>query len=265
MTITADGQPNHAVDTCYLEPPIGSHTTVEAGASQSGTALVVVPYSVGAGGPPVTFNICPTQAATTTATSGGGIGQMISGPALFNATEGDNGKAPALSDNVSYSFTDSDGTARTAKFIDSCNGHPTPNLSGNPYHHHGLSSCVTSQVDSAGGASHLIGVAANGFPIYGGRDISGKVITLALVDECNGITSATLEFPNGVYRYAPLEGVTNYPSSLRCHSGTAPLKPLAALKAAGVCAVPRTAFAAASLRPDAASASAAANRLLLKM
>ena len=265
MTITTDGQPNHAIDTYYLEPPIGSYTTVVAHASQSGMALAVVPYSVGAGGPPVSFNICPTKAATTTATGGGGIGLMISGPALFNATEGENGKAAALSDNVSYAFTDSTGTARTAKFIDRCNGHPTPNLSGNTYHYHGLSSCITAQVDSVGGPSHLIGVAADGFPIYGGRDLSGKVITLAQLDECNGITSATPEFPNGVYHYVLPEGVTNFQSSLRCYAGTAPLRPLAALKAAGVCAVPRTAFAAAFLRPDTATASAAANRLLLKL
>ena len=108
-------------------------------------------------------------------------------------------------------------------------------------------------------------MAADGFPIYGGRDLGGKVITLAQLDECNGITSATPEFPNGVYHYVLPEGVTNFQSSLRCYAGTAPLRPLAALKAAGVCAVPRTAFAAAFLRPDTATASAAANRLLLKL
>ena len=238
MTITSDGQPNHVIDRYYLEPPIGTYTTVVAHASQSGMALVVVPYSVGAGGPPVTFNTCPSKAATTTATTGGGIGLMISGPALFNATEGENGKVPALSDNVSYPFTDSTGTGRTAKFIDSCNGHPTPNLNGNSYHYHGLSSCVTAQVDTAGGPSHLIGVAADGFPIYGGRDSSGNVITLAQLDECNGMTSATPEFPNGVYHYVLPEGVTSFQSSLRCYSGTAPLKPIAALRAAGVCSAP---------------------------
>ena len=203
-------------------------------------ALVVVPYAVGAPGPPVTFNTCPTKAAATTATGGGGIGLMISGPALFNATEGENGKVPALSDNVSYAFTDSTGNARTAKFIDSCNGHPTPNLNGSTYHYHGLSSCVTAQVDVAGGPSHLIGVAADGFPIYGGRDINGKVITVDQLDTCNGITSATPEFPNGVYHYVLPEGVTSFQSSLRCYAGTAPLRPIAALRASGVCSVPAT-------------------------
>lgn len=176
MTITSDGQPNHAIDKYDLEPPIGTYTTVVAHASQRGMALVVVPYSVGAGNPPVTFNTCPAKAATTTATTGGGIGLMLSGPALFNATEGQNGKAAALSDNVSYSFTDSTGTARTAKFI----------------------------------------------------------------DDCNGITSATPEFPSGVYHCVLPEGVTNDQSSLRCYSGAAPL--------CSVPATPTSVIAALSLR-----------------
>ena len=249
MTITSDGQPNHAIDAYYLEPPIGGDTTVVAHTSQSGMALAVVPYSVGAGNTTVSFNICPTKAATTTATSGGGIGLMISGPALFNATEGQNGTVPALSDNVSYAFTDGTGTARTARFIDACNGHPTPKLAGNTYHYHGLSSCITAQVDTVGGPSHLIGVAADGFPIYGGRDLSGNVVTLAQLDECNGITSATPEFPSGVYHYVLPEGVTNFQSSLRCYSGTAPLKPIAALQAGGVCSVLVQRVALASLSP----------------
>ena len=138
MTIATNGQPNHAIDSFYLEPPIGTYTTVVAKAAVSGMALVVVPYTAGTRTSFMTFNTCPTKAATTTPTSGGAIGLMISGPTLFNATEGENGKAAALSDNVSYSFKDSTGTARTAYFIDSCNGHPTPSLSGNEYHYHDM-------------------------------------------------------------------------------------------------------------------------------
>lgn len=243
MTITSDGQPNHAIDAYYLEPPIGTYTTVVATAAQSGMALVVVPYTARAENKPVTFNTCPSKAATTTATTGGNIGIMISGPALFNATEGENGKAAALTDNVSYSFTDSTGTARTAKFIDSCNGHPTPSLNGNTYHYHGLPTCVTAQVDVVGGPSHLIGVAADGFPIYGDKDINGATVTLAQLDACNGITSATPEFPGGVYHYVLPTGVTDFQSSLRCYSGTVTKTQLAALKATGLCEVPRTALA----------------------
>lgn len=243
MTITSDGQPNHAINSYYLEPPIGSYTTVVAVAPQSGMQLVVVPYTARSGSTPMTFNTCPTK-ATTTATSGGNIGIMISGPALFNATEGQNGRAAALTDNVSYAFTDSSGKAQIANFIDSCNGHPTPSLNGNTYHYHGLPPCVTAQVDTVGGPSHLIGVAADGFPIYGNKDINGNSVTLAQLDECNGITSATPEFPNGVYHYVLPEGVTGFQSSLRCYSGTVTARQLASMQSLGVCEAPKTTLAA---------------------
>ena len=250
MTIATNGQPNHAIDSFYLEPPIGIYTTVVAKAAVSGMALVVVPYTAGIRTSLMTFNTCPSKAATTTATSGGAIGLMISGPTLFNATEGENGKAAALSDNVSYSFKDSTGTARTAYFIDSCNGHPTPSLSGNEYHYHGLSSCDSAQVDSAGGPSHLIGVAADGFPIYGNKDISGTTVTVDQLDACNGITSATPEFPGGVYHYVLPAGVTNFQSSLRCYAGTVTARQVQALQSMGVCKVPLTALAAPSVLPE---------------
>ena len=249
MTIATNGQPNHAIDSFYLEPPIGNYTTVVANAAVSGMALVVVPYTAATRTSFMTFNTCPTKAATTTATSGGPIGLMISGPTLFNATEGENGKAAALSDNVSYSFKDSTGTARTAYFIDNCNGHPTPSLSGNDYHYHGLSSCITAQVDTAGGPSHLIGVAADGFPIYGNKDISGNTVTVDQLDACNGITSATPEFPGGVYHYVLPAGVTNFQSSLRCYSGTVTARQVLAMQSMGICKVPLTASTALSVLP----------------
>jgi hypothetical protein len=238
MTIISNGQPNHALNTYYLEPPIGSYTTVVATAPQSGMALVVVPYTAGTVSTPMTFNTCPTKASTTTATTGGNIGIMISGPALFNATEGQNSRAAALTDNVSYSFKATGGSAQTTYFIDSCNGHPTPSLKGNTYHYHGLPPCVTAQVDTTGGPSHLIGIAADGFPIYGNKDISGNTVTLAQLDECNGITSATPEFPGGVYHYVLPEGVKGFQSSLRCYSGTVTLQQMAALKSQGMCESP---------------------------
>jgi hypothetical protein len=238
MTIVSNGQPNHTLDRYYLQPPGGSYTTVVAIAPQSGMRLVVVPYTASTVSTPMTFNTCPTKASATTPTTGGNIGIMISGPALFNATEGPNSRAAALTDKVSYNFKDSSGAAQTANFIDSCNGHPTPALQGNTYHYHGLPPCVTAQVDTAGGPSHIIGIAADGFPIYGNKDINGKVVTLAQLDECNGITSATPEFPNGVYHYVLPEGVTSFQSSLRCYSGAVTPLQMAALKSQGMCEAP---------------------------
>ena len=136
---------------------------------------------------------------------------MISGAALFNPYEGD-GTTVAMASN--FTVDDSDGN--TWAFLDSCNGHPTPM---GAYHYHALPTCVTSQVDTAGGPSHIIGVAFDGYPIYGDRDAAGKHITAAQLDTCGGITSPTPEFPNGIYHYVLLQA-TNATSSIRCFTGT---------------------------------------------
>ena len=83
------------------------------------------------------------------------------------------------------------------------------------YHYHALPKCVTATVDKTDGPSHIIGIAFDGYPIYGDRDIDGKQITAADLDECNGITSATPEFPDGAYHYVLLD-VADSTSSIRC-------------------------------------------------
>ena len=237
MTYTSKGVPSHATDAYYLEP-----VRDVGGAVVATTAVSKMPLGIAAFGGTAsstvglsqTFNTCPTQAATTTATSGGAIGWMISGSAMFNATEGDNNPTAALTDNASYTFTDTSGVSRTAKFIDSCNGHPTPVM--NTYHYHGLPACVTALVDAAAGASHIIGIANDGFPIYGNKDINGSAVGIDQLDACNGITSATPEFPSGVYHYVLPAGVTSLRSSIGCYSGTVS-KPMiaAAAIANGIC------------------------------
>ena len=238
MTYTSTGVPSHSTDAYYLEPvrDVGGAVVATTAVSkmQLGTAAFGGASSTSTKSMSQTFNTCPTKATTTTATSSGAIGWMISGSALFNATEGDNNPTPALTDNVYYGFTDTGGVSRTAKFIDSCNGHPTPVM--NTYHYHALPSCVTALVDTTAGASHIIGIANDGFPIYGNKDITGAAIGISQLDTCNGITSATPEFPNGVYHYVLPEGVTSLRSSIGCYTGTVS-KPLvaAAAIANGIC------------------------------
>jgi hypothetical protein len=70
------------------------------------------------------------------------------------------------------------------------------------------------------GPSHLIGFALDGFPIHGGRDLNGNTIPVSKLDACNGITSATPEFPTGIYQYVLPIGVTGKRSSLNCYAGT---------------------------------------------
>jgi hypothetical protein len=219
MTYTTTGLPDYTPNAYYLGPPTTQYPTVVAETPISHLQLAVIPWSPSAiTGTTVTLNTCPTKAATATTTNMGAIGYMISGVDMFNAYEATG--TPALSDNVSYTFADSSGAQVTAYFLDQCNGHTTPLNAGYTFHYHGNPDCVTSQVDTASGPSHIIGIALDGYPIYGGRDINGDVIPVSDLDTCNGITSATPEFPNGAYHYVLPIGVTGAQSSIGCYSGT---------------------------------------------
>jgi hypothetical protein len=231
MKVVATGLPNHALPAYDLRPATGSYTTVVA-TTPDGLKLTLQPDPGTLNPISLLIDICPAKASSTTVANMGSIGAMISGAALFNAYDGTGN--PAMQQNVSYSFKDTAGKTQTAAFLDDCNGHYTP-APGNVYHYHGVSTCVTAQVDSAGGPSHLIGVALDGFPIYGGRDLAGKLITTAQLDACNGITSATPEFPAGVYHYVLPEGVTDGKSSMGCYSGTVSAQTVAQAQATGIC------------------------------
>jgi hypothetical protein len=216
MTLTSTGAP--AFKLSYYLAPASTGQTVVATTASTGMQLALIPVPSAQTAVSQTFNICPTKASTTTATSGGPIGYMLTGEALFNPYEA-SGTIGALSDNASYTFT-SNGTTQTAYFIDTCNSHST-NLGGSVvWHFHAVPTCLTSTVDGATGPSHIIGVALDGYPIYGGRDVNGNIVSTSSLDSCNGITSPTPEFPNGVYHYVLPINVTNNQSSLRCYTGT---------------------------------------------
>jgi hypothetical protein len=228
MTLTATGKPNYTPNAYYLAPTGAGMTTV-AYTSVTNTALAVISYATTIAptlkGSSATINICPTLASTTTATSLGAIGYLISGTDLFNPFEMDATTA-AVADNASYTFTDSTGTPQTAWFLDQCDSHSN----GATWHAHGNPSCVTSQVDTGTGPSHIIGIALDGFPIYGGRDINGTIIAPSQLDTCNGITSATPEFPSGAYHYVLPIGVSTKQASINCYSGTASTATIAAAR-----------------------------------
>lgn len=204
MRYRSNGIPDHARQAEYALPNTGvrvpSATTASAGADP--TRVQSYDYSI-----PLT----PTKAASPISTSLGTIGVMISGAALFNPYEGD-GSTVAMANN----FTVKNASGQDIAFLDACNGHPTPM---GMYHYHALPPCVTATVDTDGGPSHLIGIAFDGFPIYGDRDITGKQLTATDLDQCSGLTSATPEFPKGVYHYVLLKA-NNSTSSIRCFTGT---------------------------------------------
>jgi hypothetical protein len=158
-----------------------------------------------------TIPTTPKYSSKATSTSLGSIGVMISGAVLYNPFEGD-GKTVAMASN----FTITNSAGITASFVDKCAGHPTPDIGA--YHYHGLPNCVTAKVDKVSKPSHIIGFALDGFPIYGDRDIKGKLITSKNLDQCNGIYSATPEFPKGIYHYVLL-ATADVRSSIACFHG----------------------------------------------
>jgi hypothetical protein len=199
----SNGLPNHTRDAEYAVPNTGVIVPTSATAHAATDPTTTQTYDI-------TLNTCPTPQATTTKTSLDTISYMISGATLFNAYEGDSSTV-ALSSN--FSVDNSSGTK--VYFVDTCNGHPTPM---GKYHYHGLPACVTAEVDTANGPSHIIGIALDGYPVYGNRDANGAEVTASQLDECNGITSATPEFPAGVYHYV-LPNTTDATSSIRCYKG----------------------------------------------
>jgi hypothetical protein len=218
MTLHSTGVPPYHNDY-YLAPVSSQYPNGVAQLPVTGTEVSVVPYmSSNIASSSMTFNICPAKAAATTQTNLGPIGYMISGEALFNPYEGD-GSTPALEDNVSYSF-ESSGKQETASFIDQCNSHAAQTGGGSMWHHHAIPLCLVQQIDGSSGPSHLIGIALDGYPVYGGRDVNGNTIAVSQLDACNGITSATPEFPGGAYHYVLPIGVTGKQSSLNCYTGS---------------------------------------------
>jgi len=249
MTLKTTGVPPYHSDY-YLAPVSAEYPKPVAVTPVSHTKMSLVPYTPSSiTAQAVTVNVCPSKASQTTAANQGAIGYMISGEALFNPYEGDGDDTPAMSDNVSYTFTKS-GVKQTASFIDSCNSHPTPLTAGYNWHHHGVPTCLVAQIDGKSGPSHLIGFALDGFPIYGGRNVDGKVISVSQLDACNGITSPTPEFPKGAYHYVLPIGVTGKRSSLNCYSGTVSRQQMAisARRACSMTSAPQVAEAATEPR-----------------
>jgi len=199
----SNGLPNHARQVQYALPNDGVRVPSAATAHAAADPTKAQPYDF-------TIPTNPKKAASVTATSLGTIGVMISGAALFNPYEGD-GSTVATAGN----FTVKNAAGDDVAFLDTCSGHPTPM---GDYHYHALPTCITAKVDTKTGPSHLIGLAFDGFPIYGDRDINGNQITKAKLDKCNGITSATPEFPKGIYHYVLLK-TKDSRSSIRCFSG----------------------------------------------
>ena len=118
--------------------------------------------------------IAPTV-ATPSDTPLGAIGIAVNGVAIFNQYAA--GRSPLGAEIVTF---------------DRYNGHPQQT---GQYHYHVEPLWLTGN----NGASALIGVLLDGFPVYGPRDTDGTAPSG--LDSCNGHTHATPDVPAGIYHY----------------------------------------------------------------
>jgi hypothetical protein len=175
-------------------------------------AILATAVAGGCGGGAASSTLSPSSTAS--------IGSGPSLASTYRAAQWSSGAHVSFSGTCSMTLTTSGGVHETASFIDACSSHPTPLTGGYDWHHHGLPTCLVNQIDGSSGPSHLIGIALDGYPIYGGRDINGNTIAVSQLDACNGITSPTPEFPNGAYHDVLPIGVTSGRSSLNCFAGS---------------------------------------------
>jgi hypothetical protein len=155
------------------------------------SGMQVNPHSIAAQN--LTFHIStsPAVATATSDTPLGPIGISVNGVVFYNQYAAM--RQPLTSEIVSF---------------DRYNGHPNPN---NQYHYHFEPLAITSS-----GRSRLIGVLLDGFPVYGPVDSDGS--TPSNLDACNGHTTATADFPSGIYHY---HTTTAVPYISGCFKGAA--------------------------------------------
>jgi len=119
----------------------------------------------------------PQVSGSHSATPLGPIGVSLNGVAFFNQYAGPN--QPLTNEVVSF---------------DKYWGHPSPN---SEYHYHAEPLYLTTVKATK---SSLLGFLLDGFPVYGPEE-NNTTITNAMLDAYHGHTSATADYPNGIYHY----------------------------------------------------------------
>lgn len=207
FTYRSNGVPNHEVADQYLMPDDGSPCAFVASPDCmhiESKDEAIAEYEID-----FTFTTQPELVDEVFQPTAGPLGLIISGSSVYNPFEAD-GTTVAMASN----FTLLDDQGNEVAFMDECMAHPSPHPAAQ-YHYHGLPQCVVDQLDEP---SQMIGVAFDGFPIYGDRDIDGNPIDPTELDECNGIDSPTPEFPDGIYHYV-LTHLETEQSTIRCLHG----------------------------------------------
>lgn len=173
ITIESNALPNHTSpywdesNSLYIDPVVANTNQMSPGKINGGSYTVTVPAS-------------PQKASSTSATGLGAIGIATSGAPIFNGEEGPN---ISLSENVASGF-------------DYAGGHMGPT----GYHYHLESSDVSENTTLSHDDESLVGIMADGFLLYGRREIDGSYPTD--LDESGGHYGVT-QHSNGeeIYHY----------------------------------------------------------------
>lgn len=184
IVVRTDSVPNHG------SPYFG---TGDARYEQPHAGMVVNPNHIAEQNLEFRIPANPTVTASGGETRLGPIGVALNGVSFFNQYAGRTATGWQALDNEIATF-------------DSHNGHPT----GTHLYHYHFEPVFLTAADKAA----LIGVMMDGFPIYGPNDPDGA--PAVDLDECNGHTHATAEFPEGIYHY---HATTEYPYLVGCYRG----------------------------------------------
>lgn len=169
VTFTTTDLPNHT--SPYWDV---SHPLYEA-YSGTNTSWNQNPGSIGEQAITFTMTLNPAEALNKRATPMGPIGISRNGVVFFNQYAA--GGAPLTGEINSF---------------DQWLGHPAMTQ----YHYHVEPAYLTTTF----GSDAFLGLLSDGFPVYGPLE-NGTTITNADLDDYHGHTSATSDFPNGIYHY----------------------------------------------------------------
>ena len=169
VTFTTTDLPNHT--SPYWD---ASHPLYEA-YNGTNTSWNQNPGSIGEQNITFTMTLNPAEALNKTATPMGPIGISRNGVVFFNQYAA--GGAPLTGEINSF---------------DQWLGHPAMTQ----YHYHVEPTYLTTTY----GSDAFLGLLSDGFPVYGPLE-NGTTITNADLDDYHGHTSATSDFPAGIYHY----------------------------------------------------------------
>ena len=170
ITITSTGEPDHK--SMYYP---SAHALYEDYDEPTNVDFKKNPNEIGEQDLVFTIPRYPVSASTKSSTDMGAFGIAINGVVFFNqeAAPGDD-----ILDELNT--------------FDQYEGHPAGTL----YHYHIEPIYLTSEK----GNEAFLGILLDGFPIYGTHE-NGVEVTNDDLDDYHGHTTATAEFPDGIYHY----------------------------------------------------------------